>query len=54
MWFPDMKGYYAGPTLDYSIAENVDISIYWQHFDSNTATSAERINMAFLRVKISF
>jgi hypothetical protein len=54
MWFPDMDGYYAGPSFDYSIAQNVDLSLYWQHFDSKTATAAEKINMAFLRVKISF
>jgi hypothetical protein len=54
MWFPDLKGYYAGPSFDYSVAENVDISLYWQHFDSKTAGSAEKINMGFLRFKISF
>jgi hypothetical protein len=54
MWFPDMKGYYAGPSFDYSVAENVDLSLYWQHFESKTATSAEKINIAFLRVKINF
>jgi hypothetical protein len=54
MWFPDMNGYYAGPFFEYSIAENVDLSLYWQHFDSKTETSGENINMGFLRVKISF
>ncbi len=54
MWFPDLDGYYAGPSLDYSIAENVDLSLYWQHFYSNTATVSEKINIGFLRVKISF
>jgi hypothetical protein len=54
MWFPDMNGYYAGPSFEYSIAENVDLSLYWQHFDSKTATSGEKINLGFLRVKISF
>ena len=34
MWFPDLKGYFAGPSLDYSLAENVDFSIFWQHFKS--------------------
>jgi hypothetical protein len=54
MWFPDMNGYYAGPSFDYSIAENVDLSLYWQHFDSKNETAAEKINIGFLRVKISF
>jgi hypothetical protein len=54
MWFPDLDGYYAGPSLDYSIAENVDLSVYWQHFDSKSSTVREKINIGFLRVKISF
>ena len=54
MWFPGMHGYYAGPSLDYSLAENVGFSLYWQHFDSITDVSRERINIGFLRVKFSF
>jgi hypothetical protein len=54
MWFPDLKGYYAGPSFDYSIAENVDLSIFWQHFESHSSEPRTRINMGFLRVKISF
>jgi len=54
MWFPDLKGYYAGPSFDYSIAENVDLSLYWQHFDSKTTSEAGKINIGFLRFKISF
>ena len=54
MWFPDIHGYYAGPSLDYSLAENIDFSLYWQHFKSKTDIARERINMGFLRVKFSF
>jgi hypothetical protein len=54
MWFPDLTGYYAGPSLDYSVAQNVNLSLYWQHFESKTAALSEKINLAFLRVKISF
>jgi hypothetical protein len=54
MWFPDLKGYYAGPSFDYSIAENVDLSLYWQHFESRISEPGTRINMGFLRVKLSF
>ncbi len=54
MWFPDLNGYYAGPSLDYSIAENVDLSLYWQHFKSKTGLGGETINLGFLRVKVSF
>ena len=54
MWFPDMMSYYAGPSLDYSFAENVDLSLIWQHFESRINEPRTRINMAFLRAKFSF
>jgi hypothetical protein len=54
MWFPDLKGYFAGPSLDYSLAENVDFSLFWQHFDSKIDNTRIRINLGFLRVKFSF
>ena len=54
MWFPDLKGYFAGPSVDYSVAENVDCSIFWQHFESKISSNPTRVNLGFLRVKISF
>jgi hypothetical protein len=54
MWFPDLKGYFTGPTLDYSLAENVDFSLIWQHFDGRINDTKERINLVFLKVKWSF
>ncbi|MGB4293013.1 MAG: hypothetical protein WBJ37_09045, partial [Bacteroidales bacterium] len=33
MLFPDLKGYFAGPSLDYSMSENIDLSVIWQHFN---------------------
>jgi|WetSurMetagenome_2_1015567.scaffolds.fasta_scaffold10301_3 hypothetical protein len=54
MWFPDLDGYFTGPSLEYSIAENVDFSIFWQHFESKKDNEKLRINLGFLRVKFSF
>jgi hypothetical protein len=54
MWFPDLKGYFAGPSIDYSLAENVDFSLIWQHFDSRMGSVNTRVNMCYLRVKYSF
>ena len=54
MWFPDLKGYFAGPSIDYSLAENVGFSLIWQHFTSETGGNKSRINLAFLRIKYSF
>ena len=59
MWFPDLKGYFAGPSMDYSLSENLDFSLIWQHFDalmSDALMNKERskINLCFLRLKYSF
>ena len=54
IWFPDLDGYYMGPSVDYSIAENVDLSMYWQHFESKMDDLKTTINLGFLRVKFSF
>jgi hypothetical protein len=54
MWFPDLKGYFAGPSMDYSLAENVDLSLFWQHFESGKNSNRTRINLGFLRFKYSF
>lgn len=54
MWFPDLDGYFTGPAIDYSVAENVDFSLIWQHFKSVINGSKTRVNLAFLRFKYSF
>jgi hypothetical protein len=54
MWFPDLKGYFAGPSFDYSLAENVDFSLLWQHFNAELGGIKTRMNLGFLRVRFSF
>lgn len=54
MWIPDLKGYFTGPSVDYSLAENIDFSLLWQHFNSIINGTRTRINLAFLRMKFSF
>ena len=54
MWFPDLDGYFAGPSLDYSLAENIDFSMIWQHFKGIMGGEKTRINLGFLRLKYSF
>lgn len=54
IWFPDLDGYYAGPSVDISLAENVDFALLWQHFDSTIATEETRINLGFIRIRYSF
>ena len=54
MWFPDLKGYFAGPSFDYSLAENVDFSLLWQHFNAEPGGIKTRMNLGFLRARFSF
>jgi hypothetical protein len=54
MWFPDLKGYYTGPTFDYSLSDNIDFSIVWQQFRGRTDAEKFRMNIGFLRLKYSF
>jgi hypothetical protein len=54
MWFPDLKGYFAGPSVDYSLAENLDFSLVWQHFDGRMSGIKTRLSLVYLRVKYSF
>jgi len=54
MWFPDLEGYFAGASLDFSLAENVDFSLYWQHFTSQINNIVSDVNLGFLRLRYSF
>ncbi len=54
MWFPDQEGYFAGPSMDYSLSENLDFSLIWQHFNALMNRERTRINLCFLRLKYSF
>jgi len=54
IWFPDLDGFYAGPSADFSLAENVDFTIIWQHFNSTFGEDKTRINLGFIRIRYSF
>lgn len=54
IWYPDLDGFFAGPSVDYSLAENVDFSFIWQHFRSIIGGEKTRINLGFIRIKHSF
>lgn len=54
MWYPDLEGWYAGPSVDVSLAENVDFSFLWQHFDMRLASAETKLNLGFIRIRYSF
>ncbi len=52
IWFPGIKGYYIGPSLSYSLAENLDISLIAQSFGGKLATDqVEYHHLGFIRLK---
>ncbi|MHC1777030.1 MAG: hypothetical protein AB9834_16640 [Lentimicrobium sp.] len=54
MWFPDLDGYYAGPSVECSLAQNLGFSFIWQHFDAKIDGNRSKINQVFLRLKYNF
>ena len=54
IWYPDLDGFYAGPGIDFSLAENVDFTFLWQYFKSNIGEEEMRINLGFMRIKYNF
>lgn len=59
MYFPDISGYFIGPTCTYSLMDNLDFSVYLQFFkgkfeDQTGITSLHTFNMGFLRLKYNF
>lgn len=54
IWYPDLKGYFADATVDFSMAENVDFSLVMQHFDNVISGEVTKINLGFVRIKYSF
>ena len=54
IWYHDLKGFFAGPSIDISITENVDFSFMWQYFHSTINNTDTRVNLAFLRFRYSF
>jgi len=54
IWYPDLKGYFAEAGIDFSMAENVDFTLFLQHFDDVIAGEVTKINLGFVRIKYSF
>ena len=56
MYFIDMKGFYTGFSLDYSLAENLDLSAIAQYFFMKEPLLPSNVNMllGFIRLKYSF
>jgi hypothetical protein len=59
IFFPDFSGYYLGPSVSYSLSDNIDFSCFLQSFSanipiSNGILSRQTFNLLFLRIKANF
>lgn len=54
MWYPGLDGFYAGPSTDISLSENLDFSFIWQFFNAEMNGERTKMTLAFLRMKYSF
>lgn len=55
MYFPEVKGYFAGPSVSYSLSDNFDCSLYLQRFSGELLEHKRaNFNLAFLRFKLNF
>lgn len=54
IWYPDLKGYFAGPSFDVSLSDDLDFSFVWQHFDSIINGNETLINLGFIRFRYNF
>ena len=54
MFFPKLKGFYIGPSVDLSLRNDLDLSFFMQYFEISFAELDQKVNMGFLRLKWSF
>jgi hypothetical protein len=60
MYFYRISGWYAGPSVDISLGDNFDLSLFWQYFNMYLSKEKQammddiKINYAFLRLKYNF
>jgi len=45
MYLPEIKSLYIGPSLSYSLAQNFDVSVFFQSFGGKIGGQHEQINM---------
>ncbi|MBN2276051.1 MAG: hypothetical protein JXK95_17110, partial [Bacteroidales bacterium] len=59
MYFPDVSGYFAGPSFTWSLMDNLNLSLYLQFFkgefpDITGVKMQQSFNLGFMRMKYSF
>lgn len=54
IYYPGLKGFFAGPAADLSLSENIDFSFIWQYFRAELNGERFSMNIGFIRIKYSF
>ncbi len=54
MFLPGIKGFYIGPSLTYSLSQNLDASLIAQKFGGKINNQELNLNMVYFRLKYSF
>ncbi len=55
MCFPKIEGYYFGPSIEYSLTDNLFFSLYIQSFSGELADNKrQNFHLGFLRTKLNF
>lgn len=54
MYFPKLQGFYNGPSISYSLSQNLDFALYYQLFSGKFDTSRQNFHLGFMRFKYSF
>ena len=56
IYYPSIKGFFLGPSLSYSIQDNLELSFILQYFNGefNKALGRQKLTLGFLRLKWSF
>jgi hypothetical protein len=60
MYFPKLEGFFAGPSLSYTLTDNTDISLFVQHFSGKLEQAPtgederQELSLCYLRLKCNF
>ena len=54
MYYPEEDGYYIGPSIDYSLSNNLSLSLFGQYFDVPMGEFDTKMTTVYLRIKGNF
>ncbi len=54
MYFPDNDGWFIGPSIEYSLTDNLSLSVFSQYFDVTLGENNTKLVLGFIRLKGNF